>query len=102
MARRTRSRDLELAITTDGKAELREVDKDETLWSSDDDDDFRDEFGEEFLVTESVAEDVVDYLVDCKLISDVEADSLEIYEETEDGEPVEPIEGDYLPADDEE
>jgi hypothetical protein len=96
MGRRSNPRELELAITTDGKAELRDAEKDETLWSSDDDDDFRDEFGEEFLVTEDVAEDVVDYLASRELIDSEEADELEIYEETDDGQP---IEGELLPRD---
>lgn len=96
MGRRSNPRELELAITADGKAELRDAEKDETLWSSDDDDDFRDEFGEEFLVTEDVAEDVVDYLASRELIDSEEADELEIYEETDDGQP---IEGELLPRD---
>lgn len=73
---------LELAFTPHGKAELIDAEKDEILWASDDDDDFRDKFQDEFL-SAADADRVLDYLIGAGEISEEEAEDMEIFEETE-------------------
>ena len=89
MSRRQVSREhkmLELAFTPHGTAELIDPDSDSdyVIWASDSDDDFRDEFGEE-LLSEADTEDVIDWLVSAEIISNDEAESLEVFEESQDG-----------------
>jgi hypothetical protein len=52
----------ELVLRAHGPAELLDSD-DNQLWSSDSDDDFRDEFSDEFLQEEDIP-DILDYLAD--------------------------------------
>lgn len=65
---------LKLILRAHGPAELVNSD-DQTLWASDADDDFREEFNDEFLREEDV-EDILDYLFDAELISINEMDNL--------------------------
>jgi hypothetical protein len=66
-----RSTPLELILRAHGPCELLNS-RDETLWASDSDDDFREEFNDEFLREEDIG-DILEYLVDAELISDDEA-----------------------------
>ncbi len=67
---------LELILRAHGPAELVNVDE-ETLWSSDADDDFREEFeGEEFLHEDDIP-DVLEYLFDEGILSVNEYDNLD-------------------------
>jgi hypothetical protein len=63
-----------LVFLTGGQCALEE--DGEQVWSSDDDEDFRDEFGNEFLDADD-AEEIIGYLVDEGLITEEEADELE-------------------------
>jgi len=65
-----RSYPLELILRAHGPAELVNSDE-ETLWASDADDDFREEFNNEFL-EEGDIEDILNYLADEEIISDKE------------------------------
>jgi hypothetical protein len=69
-----------LLLTAHGTAQLLDAD-DRVLWSSDDDEDFTDEYPDEFLEEEDV-EEILQYLVDCELIDedtelDLRIDALE-------------------------
>jgi hypothetical protein len=68
MAKRTYP--LELVLRAHGPAELVNADE-ETLWASDADEDFRDEFPEEFLAEEDI-EDILNFLCDAEIISEKE------------------------------
>lgn len=68
MARRTYP--LELVLTDHGPAELRNAD-DEVLWSSDSDDDFKEEIPDEFLMEEDFG-DVLEYLRDSGILTQAE------------------------------
>ena len=63
---------LELVLTAHGTAELQNADE-EILWSSDSDDDFREEIPSDFLEEEDFA-DILEYLLDANLISQRELD----------------------------
>jgi hypothetical protein len=65
-------RDLELVLLADGTVELNDVTADQTLWSSDSDEDFQEEFPE--VVDENDIENVIDYLCEIEELSDEEAD----------------------------
>jgi hypothetical protein len=67
-----RSFPLELILRAHGPAELLNS-QSETLWASDADDDFREEFNDEFLQEEDIG-DIVEFLVDHDMLSDEEAD----------------------------
>ncbi len=72
----------ELCFTTRGHAELVDVERDEVLWSSDDDDDFRDAHPDELLsVADALA--VIEYLVENDIISPEEGEDLDVTEETD-------------------
>lgn len=80
---------LELVLTPEGQAEL--VHRDNVLWSSMEDDEFRSSFENE-VIQESDVQNVLDYLVENDVITENEAGSLEIIEEAlgpedEDSEP---------------
>jgi hypothetical protein len=66
-------------LTRGGGAELYDVETEELEWSSDDDEEFAEEF-EDFLAHEDVA-DILDYLVEIECLTDLEADHCEILEE---------------------
>jgi hypothetical protein len=68
MAKRTYP--LELILRAHGPAELVNAEQ-ETLWASDADDDFREEFNNEFLEEEDI-EDILNYLADETIISEKE------------------------------
>ena len=70
MPRRTKP--LELVLRAHGPAELLNADE-ETLWASDADEDFKEEFNDEFLQEEDVG-DILEYLADNELLSHEEAD----------------------------
>ena len=61
---------LELVLLAHGPAELLNAD-DESLWVSDSDDDFKEEFTEDFLREEDIP-DILDYLLDSKVITQQE------------------------------
>lgn len=67
-----RSVPLELVLRAHGPCELLNS-NDETLWASDADDDFREEFNDEFLTEEDIP-DILDYLEDNEILSPQEAD----------------------------
>lgn len=73
MARR--SHPLSLILTPHGTAELLNS-KDETLWASDADDDFREEFTDEFLSEDDI-DDILDFLYENEIIDDDELESFE-------------------------
>jgi hypothetical protein len=87
------SRILELALQPWGAAELLDDDG-KTLWSSTDDDEFKEEFTEEFLTADD-AQDILEYLEDHRIISqeefemfeDDEFDVIEVSQGPEDEEP---------------
>lgn len=61
---------LELVLRAHGPAELLNADE-ETVWASDSDDDFREEFPDEFLQEEDI-EDILNFLCDAEIISEKE------------------------------
>lgn len=72
MTRRTYP--LELILRAHGPAELVNADE-ETLWASDADDDFREEFNDEFLQEEDIG-DILEFLFDHEILSMNEFDQL--------------------------
>lgn len=70
-----RSYPLELILRQHGTAELVNA-HDETLWASDADEDFKEEFNDEFL-QENDIDDILDYLFNADIISDDELDNFE-------------------------
>lgn len=80
-------KNLELVFTPQGHAELREAgNDDEILWSSDDDEDFAEQFDASEFLSEKDTEKVVEYLLDSSTITPAEESELEVYEESFDGE----------------
>lgn len=78
-----------LLLTAHGTVQVLNAD-DAVLWSSDDDDDFTDEFADEFLGQADVPE-ILEYLVDAGLIDenqelDLREDSLEDSDDTDLGD----------------
>jgi predicted dithiol-disulfide oxidoreductase (DUF899 family) len=69
---------LELILRAHGIAELVDA-REKTVWSSDADEDFKEDFNDEFL-TEEDADDVLDYLVDNDVISEDEYDKFDTEE----------------------
>lgn len=76
---------VELVITATGGAILEDKITSAVLWSGDDDPDFMEEFGEDFLTPDDF-EDVLEYLVDEGILTDEEANAAELSEEETDGE----------------
>jgi hypothetical protein len=77
-------RNLELVLTEDGGAELRDLDARAAktlVWSSDDDLEFQEEFEPEEFLEEGDLHDIVDYLLDHEVLTEAEADHLEAWEE---------------------
>jgi ribonuclease E len=72
-------RKLELAFTHTGTVELRKGDT--VLWASDKDTGFKDVISDEFLTAENDGEKVMDYLIDAEVITEPEADDLDLYDE---------------------
>jgi len=70
MAKRTYP--LELILRAHGPAELVNADE-QTLWASDADDDFREDFNDEFLEEDDIG-DILEFLVENEIISDKEFD----------------------------
>jgi predicted dithiol-disulfide oxidoreductase (DUF899 family) len=69
---------LELILRAHGIAELVDA-REKTIWSSDADDDFKEDFNDEFL-NEEDADDVLDYLVDSDIITEDEYDKFDTEE----------------------
>lgn len=63
---------LELILRAHGTCELLNADND-TLWASDADEDFKEDFNDEFLNEEDIAE-ILEFLVYHEMLSDEEAD----------------------------
>jgi hypothetical protein len=90
---------LELIFKHSGGVELRKITDviaaigndvtDTVVWASDSDQDFMDEFGNEIMSADEDAESVMDYLEDADVITEAQAESLEIYDESLDGKEVE-------------
>jgi len=78
------TRELELILTHNGGAELVDLTAQQTVWASDSDDDFREEFVE--FLDENDIEAVLDWLIDNDHLSDEEADMAEISIESLEGE----------------
>lgn len=72
-----------LAFLAGGQVALEE--NGEQVWSSDDDDEFTQEFGDSFHNVDD-AEEIIEYLVDEGIVSEEEADTIEIDEESLNGE----------------
>jgi hypothetical protein len=84
---------LELIFKHSGGVELRRVvdgKLDMVAWASDSDQDFMDEFGNEIMSADDDAEDVMGYLEDNEIITEAQAEALEIYDESLDGTEVDP------------
>ena len=88
-----RSYPLELLLTAHGPVELLNSNE-ETIWSSDADDDFREEFNNEFLNEEDIPE-ILEYLEENDILSQREADhfvnqewefNIETIDQDDDGE----------------
>ena len=79
-------RSLELGFTPEGTAELIDAESDDVLWSSDDDDDFRDDFNDELLTVEKDGESVVEWLVENDVISEEESEDVKLFAEDADAE----------------
>jgi hypothetical protein len=77
----SKMRELELAFTPD-HVELVNKESEEIEWASDDDDDFRDDFGDELLNADEDGERVILWLKEMDIISDEEADDIEIFDES--------------------
>jgi hypothetical protein len=77
-------RNLELTFTSTGGAEVSDG-PDDVVWSSDDDDEFRDEFENEFLNVKD-EERVIQWLVDHDIVTEDESEDLEVFEEETDGD----------------
>jgi len=73
-----------LLLRHNGTAELLN-ERDETVWSSDADEDFKDEVSAEFL-QESDVEAILDYLVEEKILSETQADEAICEEESLEGD----------------
>lgn len=90
---------LELVFTPDGSAELISKRGNIVRWSSAADDDFRDRNHNE-LLGEADADSVLDYLVGIGKLTEAQADDIEIFEESEDGDDDpddgEPLEGEIV------
>lgn len=64
---------LELVLRAHGPVELLNADE-ETLWASDADDDFREEFNDEFLQEEDIG-DILEWLEENDILSESEAEN---------------------------
>lgn len=87
-----------LLLTEIGTAQLLDDDEETILWSSDDDSEFQEEVSDEFLKEENVNE-ILDWLVDQDIITEEEAEEIEVAEdslEAETDENSEPETGDDL------
>jgi hypothetical protein len=84
-------RDTQLCLLTSGGAELVDVDTDETLWASDSDEDFAEEFPD--ILDENDTEHLLDYLEEKEVLNSRELEVCEII--------IEPLEGESGDADDE-
>lgn len=60
--------DFELVFKADGTVELRNK-RNRLVWSSDADDDFLDEFGEELFDADEDSDEIIDYLEEKKLVN---------------------------------
>lgn len=76
---RDRARPYRLTLTRGGGAELLDLEEDETVWTSDEDDDFREEFPD-FLHYDDVM-DILEYLEDIQQLTELEADHCQIEEQ---------------------
>jgi hypothetical protein len=85
-------RDTQLCLLTSGGAELVDVDTDETLWASDSDEDFGEEFPD--ILDENDTEHLLDYLEEKGLLNSRELEVCEII--------IEPLEGAGDPDDEDE
>jgi len=94
------ARQLELILTAAGGAELVDIDAQQTLWSSDSDPEFREEFPD--LLDENDAEAVFEWLLEDDQLTEDEYDDAELSMETLEpvAGPPQPIEGELLDPDD--
>lgn len=95
-------RTLELILTATGGAEVVDIDTQLSLWASDSDEEFQEEFSE--TLDENDIDAVLDWLVNEGVMSDDEADEAEISVESIEGAPAndsEVLEGELLDDDEE-
>ena len=78
MTRKKTDYDFVLTFQADGHVELADSDE-ELIWSSDDDEEFLDEFGRELFNDEDDSENILDYLDEQGLLN-VEEDEIDIVE----------------------
>ena len=80
---------LELVFKQAGGVEVRQpyddADLDKVIWASDSDPNFMDKFNKELFDVSADCEPIMDYLVAARVLTDNEADELEIFEEGADG-----------------
>lgn len=72
-------RDTQLVLLTDGGAEVVDVDSDETIWASDSDEEFAEQFPE--ILDENDIEHVQDYLEEKGVVTSRELEVMEIMTE---------------------
>lgn len=105
MSREPRS--VELILTATGGAELIEHPTDRTLWASDTDEEFKEEFTD--VIDDNDVEHVLDYLVANDVISEEDADNAYVSLESEgpgdddddddgDDEYAAPLQGEFIPG----
>lgn len=89
--------DFELIFSASGSVELVEVDKhtEILLWSSDEDEDFAEEFGDDFFDGED-AEEIIEYLIDNEYVD--ENSAIDILEEDLEDEEIAEYDDDDLPV----
>lgn len=78
-------RDLQLCLLAAGGAEVVDVETDVTLWASDTDEDFAEEFPE--LVDENDVEHLQDYLEEKGICTDRELEAMDVIAEPLEGDP---------------
>lgn len=83
-------RDTQLCLLKNGGAELVDVDTDQTLWASDSDEDFAEEFPD--ILDENDTEHLLDYLEEKQVLNSRELEVCEIM--------IEPLEGGLADLDD--
>jgi len=74
---------LELVFTATGGVELENVSRDEVVWASDVDDEFRDAFNDEFMNADRDAARVIEWLIDAGIISEEQGEELEVTSEAD-------------------
>ncbi|MGA9854238.1 MAG: hypothetical protein WBR29_03035 [Gammaproteobacteria bacterium] len=90
-------RRLELVYTPTGSVELLGANE-RVIWASDDDDDFAEKNTNEILDDADSAQ-ILDYLIDERIITEEEADEVEIFKESDSTDSDDELEGNIIDAD---